>query len=63
MVRTTIADSYKPEIYFLMIQSYMKVDNTVPASRLAKEMAVFYPQNMWRKSIAERYPEIEKQEL
>lgn len=60
MVRTTIADSYKPEIYFLMIQSYMKVENTVPASRLAKEMAVFYPQNMWRKSISERYPEIQE---
>ena len=60
MVQTTIADSYKPEIYFLMIQSYMKDDNSVPASRLAKEMAIFYPQSIWRKSISERYPEIEE---
>ncbi|PXA04725.1 hypothetical protein DDZ13_06015 [Coraliomargarita sinensis] len=61
MVRTTIADSYKPEIYFLMIQSYMMDKNKVPASRLAKEMAVFYPNNMWRKSIINRFPEIEQQ--
>lgn len=63
MVRTTIADSYKPEIYFLMIQAYMMVDNSVPATRLAKEMAVFYPNNMWRKSITESYPEIEELEI
>lgn len=61
MVRTTIADSYKPEIYFLMIQSYMLDQNEVPASRLAKEMAVFYPTNMWRESITERYPDIVEQ--
>lgn len=63
MVRTTIADSYKPEIYFLMIQSYMMDENKVPASRLANEMAVFYPNNMWRKSIINRFPEIEQEEI
>lgn len=63
MVRTTIADSYKPEIYFLMIQSYMMVENIVPATRLAKEMAVFYPTNMWRESVTRRYPELEEQEI
>lgn len=63
MVRTTIADSYKPEIYFLMIQSYMMDKNMVPASRLAKEMAVFYPNNMWRQNITELYPEIENTEI
>lgn len=63
MVRTTIADSYKPEIYFLMIQSYMMDENKVPADRLANEMAVFYPNNMWLESITERYPEIEKEEI
>jgi hypothetical protein len=62
MVRTTIADSYKPEIYFLMIQSYMMDENKVPATRLAKEMAVFYPNNMWRKSIINRYPEIKQED-
>ncbi|HKK18686.1 MAG TPA: hypothetical protein VJ952_08385 [Opitutales bacterium] len=61
MVRTTIADSYKPEIYFLMIQSYMMDEDEVPASRLAKEMAVFYPNNMWRKSIINRFPDLEKE--
>lgn len=61
MVRTSIADSYKPEIYFLMIQSYMLVENKVPARRLAKEMAVFYPTNMWRQSIVERYPKLEEE--
>ena len=61
MVRTSIADSYKPEIYFLMIQSYMLVEDRLPAKRLAKEMAVFYPTNMWRKSIVERYPKLEEE--
>lgn len=60
MVRTTIVDSYKPELYFLMIQSYMLDKNQVPATRLAKEMAVFYPNNMWMKNINELYPEIGK---
>lgn len=62
MVRTTISDSYKPEIYFLMIQSYMMVEDKVPASRLAKEMAIFYPNNMWREKIISRYPEFKKQD-
>lgn len=60
MVRTTIADSYKPEIYFLMIQSYILEENMTPASRLAKEMAVFYPNNMWRQNILETFPDIEE---
>lgn len=59
MVRTTIADSYKPEIYFLMIQSYMMEKNMVPARRLTREMAVFYPDNMWLESITGRFPELE----
>jgi len=63
MVRTTIADSYKPEIYFLMIKSYMIDGNIVPATRLAKEMAVFYPTNMWRESVIESYPEITEKTL
>jgi hypothetical protein len=45
-----------------MIQSYMMVEDKVPASRLAKEMAVFYPNNMWRESITNRYPNLEEQE-
>jgi len=60
MVRTTIVDSYKPELYFLMIQSYMLDKNQVPATRLAKEMAIFYPNNMWMKNINEIFPEIGK---
>lgn len=63
MVRTTIADSYKPEIYFLMIQSYMINENRVPAGRLASEMAVFYPNNMWLQTATERHPEIKKEEI
>ena len=59
MVRTSIADSFKPEIYFLMIQSYMMDENKVPAKRLAKEMAVFYPNNMWHKSVTERFPKMD----
>ncbi len=58
MVRTSIADSYKPEIYFLMIRSYMMDEDLVPARRLAREMAVFYPANMWLQSITERYPQL-----
>lgn len=58
MVRTTIADSFKPEIYFLMIQSYMMDENMVPAKRLTKEMTVFYPENMWLQSITELFPEL-----
>ena len=61
MVRSSVADSFKPEIYFLMIQSYMMDQNTVPAKRLAKEMAVFYPNNMWHESVTERFPEIDTQ--
>ncbi|MFO8026092.1 MAG: hypothetical protein R6U56_00330 [Opitutales bacterium] len=59
MVRTTIADSYKPEIYFLMIQSYMMDEDMVPARRLTREMAVFYPRNMWLESIKDRFPKLE----
>lgn len=62
MVRTTIADSYKPEIYFLMIQSYIMEQKMVPARRLAREMAVFYPNNMWLETITTRFPELEKLE-
>lgn len=58
MVRTTIADSYKPEIYFLMIQSYVLDENMVPARRLAREMAVFYPTNMWLETINKRFPQL-----
>lgn len=60
MVRTSIADSYKPEIYFLMIQSYVLDGNMVPARRLTREMAVFYPSNMWLKTIQDRFPQLEK---
>lgn len=62
MVRTTIADSYKPEIYFLMIQAYILEQNMVPARRLTREMAVFYPNNIWLESITTRFPELEKLE-
>ncbi|MFU8847124.1 MAG: hypothetical protein ACNA77_00205 [Opitutales bacterium] len=62
MVRTSIADSYKPEIYFLMIQAYVLEQNMVPARGLTREMAVFYPQNMWLESIRTRFPELKELE-
>lgn len=60
MVRTTIADSYKPEIYFLMIQAYVMDENMVPARRLTREMAAFYPSNMWLENIKTRFPQLEQ---
>lgn len=60
MVRTSIADSYKPEIYFLMIQAYILEQNMVPARGLTREMAVFYPNNMWLESITTRFPELQE---
>ena len=62
MVRTSIADSYKPEIYFLMIQSYILDQNMVPAKRLTREMAVFYPTNMWLETIQKRFPQLKELE-
>ncbi len=60
MVRTSISDSYKPEIYFLMIQSYILDNNMVPARRLTREMAVFYPTNMWLETIKSQFPQLEE---
>jgi hypothetical protein len=58
MVQTTLEDSFKPEMYYLMIKTYMEVDETAPAGLLSREMAVFYPNSPWRKAVVENFPNL-----
>jgi len=49
MVLTAVDATFKPELYYLLTVGYQKSGNTEAADRLAREFAIFYPDNPWLK--------------
>ncbi len=58
MVQTTLEDSFKPEMYYLMIKTYMEVDEAAPAGVLSREMAIFYPSSPWHQAVVDNFPNL-----
>ncbi len=49
MVLTAVDATFKPELYYLLTVGYQQSGNTEAADRLAREFAIFYPDNPWLK--------------
>ncbi|MBC2600492.1 tetratricopeptide repeat protein [Puniceicoccus vermicola] len=47
MVLSTVKASFKPELYYLLTVGYTESGQEEAASRLAREFAIFYPENPW----------------
>lgn len=58
MVLTSIEDSYKPELYYLVVKTYTDSGEINPAIMLTRELLSFYPENPWTQAVAKDYPEI-----
>jgi hypothetical protein len=49
MVLTSVDATFKPELYYLLTVGYQQSGNAEAADRLAREFAIFYPDNLWLK--------------
>jgi len=47
MVLTSVDATFKPELYYLLTVGYRDSGNAEAARRLAREFAIFYPENPW----------------
>lgn len=47
MVLTAVDATFKPELYYLLTVGYKQSGNDEAADRLAREFAIFYPENPW----------------
>lgn len=58
MVLTSIEDSYKPELYYLIVKSYIESGENLPAQMLTRELNSFYPKNPWTSAVEKEYPDV-----
>lgn len=47
MVLSSVKASFKPELYYLLTVGYRETGQEAAADRLAREFAIFYPDNPW----------------
>lgn len=47
MVLTPVEQSYKPELYYLLVRGYREAEQAEASNRLQREFQIFYPDNPW----------------
>tara|TARA_R100000027_G_scaffold46528_2_gene35400 strand:+ start:3074 stop:4207 length:1134 start_codon:yes stop_codon:yes gene_type:complete len=55
MVLSSVKASFKPELYYLLTVGYGETGQDAAAERLAREFAIFYPDNPWLMKYQEEF--------